>query len=521
MRQHRLRWLAWSLVAVGIVLRAGHLLANRSLWLDEAMLGLNILDRGFAGLMQPLDMAQNAPLGYLWAVKVSTVLFGEGEIALRLPTFLAGIGTLVLLVPLARRLLRPEGIPVAVGLAACSAPLVYFAAEVKPYAVDVFVTTGLLLLGAVGLGFRRAGTEEGKAHDPGPPAADAAGIPRARDPGAPPVEEPGRDWWFLFLAAGILAQLFSYAAVFVLAALGTVLGVHVLVRRDRQALGRLGGTVGVWLVVFVTLYLRFYDDAAADAHDRGFWSSGFVPWGDGAAGVWSWFLSREYLLLDVVGSSLIPPALLLLLALAGIVAFVRSGGASAAALLLAPVLFALIAAGAGEYPFAGRLVLFAAVPAVLLIAHGLTGFRRIASVGLVAGVILILLFARRTVHELPFSRSSIGPLLEHVEAGREPGTPIHLQSLAVPPGTYYARRMGLDEVVVSLHQVPQFRVPEGREETLEELARRDSAWVAFSYSAVRDERSRVLRHLREHGTLADSVTLPGSAAYLYVRDWRP
>jgi hypothetical protein len=72
-----------------------------------------------------------------------------------------------------------------------------------------------------------------------------------------------------------------------------------------------------------------------------------------------------------------------------------------------------------------------------------------------------------------------------------------------------------------LHQVPQFRVPEGREETLAELASRDSAWIALSGSAVRDERSRVVEYLREHGTLADSVTLPGSAAYLYVRGRRP
>src|SRR5262245_56132253 len=79
----------WSIVALGLALRALPWIANRSLWADEAALALNVTRRSFAGLVKPLDFDQGAPIGFLWIEKLATLAFGPGERALRLVPLLA------------------------------------------------------------------------------------------------------------------------------------------------------------------------------------------------------------------------------------------------------------------------------------------------------------------------------------------------------------------------------------------------------------------------------------------------
>ncbi len=87
---------AWSLVALGIILRLRQYLANRSLWLDEAMLALNIIHKDFGELVGKLDYEQGAPLGFILLEKLAATLIGDGERALRLLPLLAGCASLVL-----------------------------------------------------------------------------------------------------------------------------------------------------------------------------------------------------------------------------------------------------------------------------------------------------------------------------------------------------------------------------------------------------------------------------------------
>src|SRR5256885_16763608 len=56
LRTLRSRQLVFLLVGVGIFLRVAQYLANRSLWIDEAWLALNLLSRSFEHLTKPLDL---------------------------------------------------------------------------------------------------------------------------------------------------------------------------------------------------------------------------------------------------------------------------------------------------------------------------------------------------------------------------------------------------------------------------------------------------------------------------------
>jgi len=97
--------LAWLLIAIGIVLRFVQYQSNRSLWMDEAYLALNLVDRSLSQLFLPLDDAQSAPIGFLIIEKAVITFLGASEYTLRLVPFIASIGSLILFYQVARRCL--------------------------------------------------------------------------------------------------------------------------------------------------------------------------------------------------------------------------------------------------------------------------------------------------------------------------------------------------------------------------------------------------------------------------------
>ncbi len=88
-------------IIVGIALHIVPFFYNRSLWLDEAMLANSICTRDIFNLVsKPLDWGQSAPIGYLYIIKIFTLLFGTSETVLRLwslITSIASIGLVYLL----------------------------------------------------------------------------------------------------------------------------------------------------------------------------------------------------------------------------------------------------------------------------------------------------------------------------------------------------------------------------------------------------------------------------------------
>src|ERR1700730_12530170 len=129
----------WLIIFFGVLLRLTQYLSNRSLWLDEANLALNIVSRSFLQLPKPLDNNQGAPIGFLMLERSAVQLFGPGEYALRLFPFLCGLISLLLFHRLARQSVTPKAVPIALGLFATSAPLIYYSSEVKQYSGDVAI----------------------------------------------------------------------------------------------------------------------------------------------------------------------------------------------------------------------------------------------------------------------------------------------------------------------------------------------------------------------------------------------
>jgi hypothetical protein len=140
------RAIPWTtcLVALGLGLRLYHYLRNPSMWHDEAALVLNVLGKGFADLLGPLCFCEAAPPLFLWIERVVALTLGEGTYLLRLLPCLASCAALLLLVPVARRVLRPAAVPWAILLFASADNLLWHACEAKPYSIDILAATLLL-----------------------------------------------------------------------------------------------------------------------------------------------------------------------------------------------------------------------------------------------------------------------------------------------------------------------------------------------------------------------------------------
>jgi hypothetical protein len=145
-------WIAAAL-GVGIVLRVCQYVSNQSYWQDEASLLLNSVKYSagklaFARLDATLNI-QAAPPGFLWGIKALLWLSDGGEWVMRAMPFIEGIGAIVLVALLARRVMSPRTAALALAIAALSDHLIFEAATLKPYSGDFFMATLLLWVAGV------------------------------------------------------------------------------------------------------------------------------------------------------------------------------------------------------------------------------------------------------------------------------------------------------------------------------------------------------------------------------------
>ncbi len=91
------------IISVGILLRLTEYPYNRSLWLEEAWLALEIVKRTITELLKGFGLA---PFGFLAIEKALIFVFGNNEDALRLLPLLTGIASPFLFYHRARKSLR-------------------------------------------------------------------------------------------------------------------------------------------------------------------------------------------------------------------------------------------------------------------------------------------------------------------------------------------------------------------------------------------------------------------------------
>ena len=449
--------LTWTILSIGILLRAYQFSIDRGLWVDEARVALNVLERSPIELLRPLEHDQVAPFGFLWLEKLAIIALGSGENVLRLLPLLAGIASLFLFQTVARRYLAPEATNIGLFLFAASPMLVYFSAETKQYSLDVLV--------ALGLTWIMLRCMEG------------------------PVTLRNS---FSLGVIGMAATWFSHTAVLVLIGFAVVLAWRWF-RQGEPALWQIIPILALWGTggVFCALLPLIAVPEETSAYMDEFWSAGFLPFPPttfadiGAYASLSEWLLRSSLMLWIPGVGLAAFA-------AGLWFLTSTPRPQWWTLLLAPLIVTILASMLSLYPlgspkaitvFASRPVLFL-VPSLILVAsygiwrtmtHQRTAPRLIGK----ALFLLVVLQLVAAVTQLPVRRVDHRPALAHLSEHHQSGDRIYTQRNSTAVFLYYASHYGLDDLEV----IPGRRIKYTRENYASEIMRTEGGgrtWFLFS-----------------------------------------
>ncbi|MCP9485245.1 MAG: glycosyltransferase family 39 protein [Gaiellaceae bacterium MAG52_C11] len=501
----------WAVVAVGALLRLARYLDNRSLWLDEAFLAINLKEKSFSELLGQLEFLQSAPAGFLLAEKAAVTLFGDSEYALRLLPLAASLVALALFAYVARRLLSPPVALLAVALFAVNPRLLYFSSEVKPYGTDVAVALLLLALAV------RAHETDGRSYRRLVPLALVA---------------PAAVW-------------FSFPAILVLGAIAVSLAIEPLRSRERRQVGLVAALAATWLASFGALYAvastNVSRTAGALLENGG--SQGANRAADVVQEAWSIFV-------DPGGFEDGTNGLAALVLIVALLALVQQRQLERLALLGLPLGIAALAALLDRYPLGGRFSLFLVPVIVLLVGRGVAAVVATSRRPLLVGALLALFLTgpvvgRATADLISPPRSEhIRPLLAHVSRNWQRGDTLYVYRNTQYAARYYGLcddcdpsgrsfpwstrapppSLTAEQFAPALEPVPPELVVGEHgltpSETLNDVDGLPAGrvWLLFSHVSEHrglDEESLILVGLEERGTQLESRVELGAALYLY------
>jgi Predicted membrane protein (DUF2079) len=392
----------WAALVAGIFYRVIRYVDNRSLWLDESFLALNLLDRSSRELLDSLDYAQSAPPAFLLIENGVVEFLGDSERALRLFPLLSSLVALGVFAWVARVVLSRWGATIAIVLFATNDYLVYQASEVKPYSSDAGVAVVLL---ALFLHFERG------------PASLGRLVP--------------------LVVAGTLAPLLSFPSPLVLAGVGC--GALLLLHRRGSRRDLIGAVafMGVWVAVF-GFVIALTSDTVQQISSQLF--PGETSAGESLARVaeltWSVFVNPG-------GFDNGTNALAALVAAFGFFSFARAGPPWRVVALALPPGLAVIAAALDRYPIGGRYSLFLVPFLVLFVAAGIDALVRDSRRGLVLGGALAVVLVAPAVltaseHVLSPPRGEhVRPLIETAADGWREGDTLYVSRNAQYALRYY------------------------------------------------------------------------------------
>lgn len=478
--------LPWVIIGLGLILRLVQYASNRSLWLDEALLALNIINRSFLELLQPLDYNQGAPIGFLMLEKLAVQAFGTSEYALRLFPLIAGILSLFLFYVVARRYITSTATPIALSLFAISGPLIYYSSEVKQYSTDVAI---MLILYSVTI------------------YVTSERIAASRIA--------------LFGVVGAIAIWFSHPSVFVLGGIGITLALFCIGKKDYERLARLSPAYLLWAVSFCVFYFVSLRSLSNNQALLNFWAAGFMPFPPSSISDVKWFSDTFFKMFnDPVGLSL--KGIAALTFLVGCVSMFAEKK-ERFALLLSPPLLVLLASALHKYPFRGRLLLFIVPSLLLFIAEGAKEImdRTRNRLHVVGPLLLCLLFFHpllSAAHDLikPRDREAIKPVIRYVKEHKQTGELLYLYHASQYAFKYYSGDGSCYDIdcVMGIASPDNWR---NYMEDLNKLRGKERVWILFSHVFRRrgDEQKFFINYLESIGTKLDLFEAPGAAVYLY------
>lgn len=506
-------WIVASYLAVGLgcALRILRWIDNPALWLDEAFLSINLIDKSLGEVLGPLHFLQSAPPGFLVVEKGAEVLIGDSELSLRLFPLLASIGSVFLFAYVARRLLVAPAAALAIVLFATSEPLLERAAEVKPYSVDVACATLLAALTVWAL-----------------EAPESRIVRRVAVLGV----------------VGVSVLWLSFPAIFSLAASVSAVAIFAWRARSRSVLVAVAAVGALGLATFAAVY-------AVAASNVGRISARILGGDEPPSGRLDTVQNAWSTLVNPGGFDNGINGLAALLAVFGVLALARKETSHWLALLTVPLLAAGFADAVDRYPLGGRFSLFLAPVLLLLVARGVqalvTWSRKPLLVGTALGAFLVVTpLAIGAYHVVrPPARQDIRPLLETLVDQWQDGDTLYVHRNAQYALRYYSTCRDCDpsadefpwptrvappslpgeQFAPAIESVPPSVVvgrgaPHVPADDVSGFPDMGRVWLLFSHNQARgglDDAALLLRALESDGKVLDEVTARGARLYLVER----
>ncbi len=490
-------------ILVGILLRLRRYLMDRGVLHDEAQLAFNLFAKTYGQLFRPLDMGdQAAPVGFLLLQKTATVIFGKGELAIRLVPLLAAIAALPMAYVLFRRIAGPLAALIGVAMLALSEPLIHYAAEGKQYSTDAFFTLVILTLALRPLTKKRI---------------------------------------ILLTVVGAIVIWFSHPALFVLAgAFGAIL-IDAMIRKNASDMlaAAVGGAAA--LLSFAINYLLISGKYAASEYLTNYWleHQAFAPLRLTHSTALLWYpraIMRAFEspmgIAPDKGAAHAAAWIAAAACVVGCALLARKDRKSFFA-IVGTIVLALIASALHKYPFAQRLLLFAApllaLPAAVALGGKSTEIRPAALFVRLALASLLLVYpaylaAKYALHE-PVTYHvdyDIKPAMRLLHSRALPGDVIYLHNESNAIGTFYWNTQpgyavpGV-ELVVGHYNDDAPRRAALYQSDIESLRGLPRVWFVFSMG--KEEAHTMQPMLDARGKQLEHHIFPGSEAFLY--DLRP
>jgi hypothetical protein len=341
---------AVAVLVAGVVLSLAQFLFNRSLWLDEASLALNVIHRSSAELLQPLDYGQVAPILFLQIEKLFSTILPNSEYGLRLFPLLCFWASLYFFRQITRKLLHPYAMLIALSLFVFSYLFLYYSSEVKQYMSDVL--TALCMFYLVQKDYRN------------------------------------RQYKYGVLAlAGVVAVFLSNVAPVILFACGMYWAYDRFFVARRGNIFPMLGVFAVWLGVFALYYVFFIHNHPSKDFMVEYWAqqNAFLPPNPFKADFYLFFVKYLSMLLmisynfETYAMRLIWKIFFGLFVMTGIIALLKDRKINILIFVFTPLLLHLLLSAFHLYPFYRRLVLYAMPGVIIAFSYGLDSVIRLAA----------------------------------------------------------------------------------------------------------------------------------------------
>lgn len=509
-------------LSIGVLLATIQYLSGRSIWLDEAKLALNIMDRSYLELLSPLHSNQVAPILFLWVERFFTDLFGVNDYSLRLFPFIAFLGAVYVLYHLLPLLFssRPWQFVVAT-LFAFSQPVIYFASELKQYMIDVLVVLSLIYLVLY------------------------------------PFKSQKRQLIILSLA-GILSIGLSNIAVIVLFTVG-LYGWCNSYRSKAGIWNTFLIPIGCWILAFGGYYFLFIHQHPNRVLMLPYWEFAFMPSNPFSHEFWQWCYDNYTMVFGkIIGANPKIPLLYHIYGIAYIIgafAFAKpssrgsrpegelsdkpssrgsrpTGEPSDSAknyrilfLTITPILLHLLLSMLSLYPFARRTAFYLMPLLIVICAKGfvalidyfwsLLRLKKALWVYALPGLALLLI----TLYTFPKKREPFKPVYKFMQAQLEPEDIILLNGATDNAWEYYERTGFIDmsnRVIKTGQHSYDF---DAHKPGLDTLSGR--VWLFYTHDHTDKEKYKMLEsrfminHLKGRGQVLDSVRDISAGAYIF------